>query len=234
MAVEQETDRVPAMEQRLSPDQTPRLPRSLFLLIAAGILLIAAMLLAVRVIGGGEPALIGTYLDRQPAPDFTLTDHRGQTVRLGDFRGKAVALAFIYTSCPDVCPLIAENFRVAYELLPAEARGNVALLAITLDPARDTQQALQEFTALHRLADNPSWFALRGDPETLQRVWQAYGVYPGTSPATPSAFGTPTVGGGEGHTDAIYIIDPEGRERVFMRSGATPQEIAANLTALLD
>ena len=161
-----------------------------------------------------------------------LTDHRGQPVRLSDFRGKAVVLSFIYTACPDVCPIIAENLRVAYEILPEEARDDVALLAVTLDPARDTQQALRDFTAVHRLANNPNWFALRGDPATLERVWRDYGIFPGTS-AAPDGRGTPAAGGGMGHTDAIYLIDPEGRKRVFMRSSATPQDIAENLAALV-
>lgn len=65
-------------------------------------------------------------------------------------------------------------------------------------------------------------------------MWRDYGIYPGTNSATPAGVGTPTAGGGEGHTDGIYFIDPEGRERVFTRSTTTPQEIAANLAALLD
>ncbi len=221
--------------------QTLRRRNPLLLALAAAVLVAVALGLA-RGVGSGRPSLTGTDLGQQPAPDFTLTDQRGQTVRLSDFRGKAVVLTFIYTSCPDVCPLIAENLRVAYEILPEDVRDDVALLAVTVDPARDTQAALQEFSELHRLADNPSWHALRGDPATLERVWQAYGVYPGTSDATPTsvhAHGspepeTPSAGGGVGHTDAIYIIDPEGRQRVFLRSSATPQVVAENLTMLVE
>lgn len=209
--------------------------RGLLLTLALlGAILIAAALLIARTVLGGQAALVGTNLDRVPAPDFTLTDQRGQTVRLSDFRGKAVALTFIYTNCPDVCPLTAENFRVAYELVPAAERGNIALLAVTLDPARDTPQALQAFTATHGLSDNPSWFALSGDPAALEQVWQAYGIFPGTSEAPPEATGAPMPGGGMGHTDGMFFIDPDGRERVFMRSSATPPEIAANLMAMLD
>ena len=231
---EHTTDPTPATQQRLSREQVGGWPRGLVLATAVGALLIAGMLLAVRAIGGTEPALSGTVLDGRPAPDFTLTDHRGQRVRLSDFRGKAVVLTFIYTNCPDVCPLTVENLRVADELLPAEVRDGVALLAVTLDPARDTEQALQTFTAVHRLTDNPRWFALRGDDTALSQVWRDYGIYPGTSAAPPAGTDAPMAGGGAGHTDGIYFIDPEGRERVFIRSTATPQEIAANLRALLN
>ena len=54
------------------------------------------------------------------APDFTLTDQHGETVRLSDMQGAAVALAFIFTTCPDVCPAIAAQLRAAWdELEPA-------------------------------------------------------------------------------------------------------------------
>ena len=233
-SVERGMEGVPEEHQRPNRDDRPGWPRALPLALAAvGTLLFAAMLLAVRMVGGGEPALIGTDLGQTPAPDFTLTDHRGQTVRLSDFRGKGVVLTFVYTNCPDVCPITVENLRVAYELLSEEERDRVALVAVTLDPVRDTRAALQEFTAAHRLTDNPNWFALRGEPTALQRVWRDYGIYPGTTSATPAGTDAAMAGGGVGHTDGIYFIDREGRERVFMRSSATPREIAANLAALL-
>lgn len=199
----------------------------------AGILLLGVALAALGIVSGSEPTLTGTDLGGRPAPDFTLTDHRGRAVSLSDVRGRVVVLTFIYTRCPDVCPILARNLRVAYDLLPEEARDNVAFLAVTMDPTRDTQQALTEFTATHGWADNPDWFALGGEPAALEQVWRAYGIYPGRHLGTPDGLGTPAAGGGAGHTDAIYLIDPDGRERVFLRSSATPQEIADNVVALL-
>lgn len=73
------------------------------------VIIIAGAWEAMRVLRDDEPALIGIELDPQPAPDFQLTDHRGQPVDLSDFRGRAVALTFISTDCPDVCPLTAMN-----------------------------------------------------------------------------------------------------------------------------
>ena len=203
-------------------------------------------LLGVLVIrSSGEATLVGTDLDKRPAPDFTLTDQRGQTVSLSDFRGKAVVLTFIYTNCPDVCPTIARNLGTAYELLREETQDDVVLIAVTLDPVHDTQAALQEFSELHGLAGNPNWYALRGEREALEPVWQAYGIYAGKQPdpgtphhdeaspeTTRSETSTPMSDYGQGHTDAIYMIDPEGRQRVFLRSGIDPSVLAANLEAL--
>ncbi len=197
--------------------------------LVVGALLLPLALWAVRQLAPrwDEPTLIGTDLGRQPAPDFTLTDQRGQTVRLSDLRGQVVALTFIYTSCPDVCPLVAANLRAAYEMLPAAAREDVALLAVTVDPAGDSTAALQAFSEQHQLADNPSWHALRADPSTLEGVWRDYGIYPGLPRASGES--------GEGHTDAIYLIDRDGRERVLLRSSsADPETLAGNLAALVD
>jgi protein SCO1/2 len=192
----------------------------------------AAILLLSSACGGGTAKLVGTDLGKTASPDFTLTDQRGETVRLEDLRGKAVALTFIYTHCPDVCPLTAQNFRAAYDLLGQKAQGKVALLAVTVDPARDTTQALQAFSAAHGLADNPTWHALRGDPATLQAVWDAYGIDPGAMMDEDQHGGATPVGGGSGHTDAIYLIDPQGRQRVLMHSDLKVRDLAANLKAL--
>lgn len=208
--------------------QSPR--RTLVFGISAALAVVAIVLLAMAAFGGDdEVTLTGTDLDEAPAPAFTLTDHRGETVSLVDFEGKAVALTFIYTNCPDVCPLTAENFRAAYELLDEETRDDVALLAVTVDPARDTPEALQAFSDRHRLGDNPNWHALYGDQATLEGVWSAYGIDPGTM------LGREGEGGDHNllaHTDAVYVIDPDGRERVLMRSDLDPAALAANLEAL--
>jgi protein SCO1/2 len=189
------------------------------------------------------PTLVGTPLDGQLAPGFTLTDQRGQTIGLHDLHGKAIVLSFIYTNCPDVCPLTAEKLRVAYEGLPESERDRVAFLAVTVDPDRDTAAALQSFSQAHLLADNPSWHALLGDPTALQSVWQAYGIDPG---AIIGASGHEHVAEGGGatdapgsdagqlaHTDALYVIDPNGRERVLMHSDLDPNDLTANLRAML-
>ena len=99
--------------------------------------------LAVALVACSEsPKLAGTAFDPpQPAPDFTLTDQRGQSVQLSSYRGDAVALTFIYTNCTDVCPLIAEKLRRAYDALPPATQQKVQLLAVTVDPARDDRRA---------------------------------------------------------------------------------------------
>jgi protein SCO1/2 len=186
---------------------------------------------------GGSADLTGTDLGKVPAPDFTLTDYRGGSVRLSDFRGRAVVLTFIYTNCPDACPLTAENLRLAYERLSAKTRAKVALITVTVDPERDTPEALRAFSIEHRLDSNPSWYALRGDRDSLEQVWASYAVDPGSivphrEPGLVDPAGSADALDVLAHTDAVFVIDPDGRERVLMRSNLDPADHARNLTTL--
>ncbi len=196
--------------------------------------------------GGSDAQLAGTDLGATASPGFALTDQRGNAVSLTDLRGRAVALTFIYTNCADVCPLIAEKYRAAYAQLPDEARAKVALVAITVDPERDTREALRAFSARHGLADNPAWFALTGERPALAQVWRAYGIEPGDfmheadhqgghasmpADAHGGAAASPEM---LSHTDAIYFIDPFGKERALLRADASPTAIADNLRQLAE
>lgn len=201
--------------------------------------------------GGNTVELAGTDLGGEAATDFTLTDQRGETVQLSDFQGRAVALTFIFTNCPDVCPLIAQKFRRAYEQLPADLHDDVAMLAVSVDPERDDPAALRAFSEKHGLADNPNWFALTADRATLEPIWSSYYIGAdsmnssdqdsshdygdhsehGTDATSGSAAGQdPTVI----HTDAIIFIDGEGNRRSLLRSDALPDEISSNLRALAE
>ncbi len=167
-----------------------------------------------------RPALVGTDLGAGPAPDFTLVDgSSGRSVTLSSLRGGAVALAFLYTSCPDVCPLTAERFRAAQRSLGADA-SRVTFVAVSVDPEHDTPEATRAFSVAHGLSER--WYYLVGPRAALQAVWSAYGV--GVVPT-----GTPIVE----HNDAIFVIDRRGRERVLMHSDQSADELAGNLRALL-
>jgi protein SCO1/2 len=202
-----------------------------------GPIAIAIPVLLVALAGCGGTDLVGADLGKTAAPGFTLTDYRGDHVSLSDFRGKVVVLTFIYTNCPDVCPLTAENLRLAYERLSAKNQSRVALVAITVDPERDSSAALKQFSVTHRLDANPHWFALRGERAELAPVWQSYGVDPGQvvphrDQSLVDAAGSPDTSDLLAHTDAIFVIDRQGRERVLMRSNLAPADLAKNIEAL--
>jgi protein SCO1/2 len=182
---------------------------------------------------GGDAKLTGTDLSKIPAPDFTLLDHRGQVVQLSALHGKTVVLTFIFTNCPDICPVTASNMRETYEQLSAELKEKVALIAITVDPPRDTAQALERFSEMFDLQDVPQWHALTGTRAELEPVWVSYGIDPG---AVTEEVESHTTGSGRpyqlSHTDAVYLIDPEGRKRVLLRSSFDPEALARDIKTL--
>lgn len=213
-------------------------------ILVASLAAVAILLLSLGLVacGSSAPKLTGTDLDKTPAPNFTLTDQRGQQVSLDQFRGKAVVLTFIYTHCPDVCPLIAEHLRATYAQLPAKTQQQVAMLAVTVDPARDNEAALEKFSKDHGLADNSAWHAMTGKPETLKQVWVDYHIdssamlsemaVPMSGSHATMATPTPDPSGTVSHTDAIYLIDKDGKERVLVHSTTSPQDLANDLKAL--
>ena len=91
----------------------------------------------------GAVRLSGTELPPKDAPDFTLTDGlTGDAVTLSSLRGNVVALAFLYTHCPDACPLTAAQFRAAQTALGADA-SRVRFVAVSVDPEGDTAAAIR-------------------------------------------------------------------------------------------
>ncbi len=169
----------------------------------------------------GPEKLVGTDLGAQPSPDFTLMDGRtGSPVSLSGLRGNVVALAFLYTTCPDTCPITAEQFRQAQEKLGPDA-DRVRFVAVSVDPAGDTPASVKDFSASHRLDRN--WHYLIGPASTLRSVWTAYGI---RSEAEPS-------GHGVGHTDAIYLIDAKGNERVLLHTVDGADVLLKDLKILL-
>jgi protein SCO1 len=163
--------------------------------------------------------LAGTELGATDAPDFTLTDGvTGRAVTLSAQRDHVVALTFLYTTCPDVCPLTAARFKATQTELQGDA-SRVMFIAVSVDPDGDTPQAVQTFSAAHGLASN--WHYLVGGRAQLAPVWAAYGI------GVQAGSNTVT------HNDAVYLIDRSGRERVLLHSEDLARDLLNDLRALL-
>jgi protein SCO1 len=151
---------------RRESSNMPNLPRSLQVTTLISILVALGLILASC---SEDPELIGTDMESQQAPPFTLIDHRGETVQLSDLRGKAVAMTFIFTNCPDVCPLIINRMSMAYEQVPDDKKDDIAMVAITVDPERDDRGSLQQYSESFQ-ADPAGWKFLRGSTEEIESV----------------------------------------------------------------
>ena len=110
-----------------------------------------------------------------PAKDFRLTDQHGQTVSLASLRGKVVLLTFLDPVCTSDCPLIAQEFRAAGQLLGAASR-KVELVAIVANPVYHQVADVQAFDRQEHLTQVPNWLYLTGTLPQLQQVWKDYGI----------------------------------------------------------
>ncbi len=165
-------------------------------------------------------SLVGTDLNRVPAPAFTLTDQNGQQVSLTQFKGQPTIETFLYTHCPDVCPLIADQVHVALSQLGPDA-SNVGLLAVSTDPSGDTRAAATDFVHVHSLDGQMHY--LLGSPADLQPVWKDYfiGVTPDTTPSQVD------------HSEALFVLDKAGAERVLLGVPFRAEDLAGDLKKLL-
>ncbi|HEV2582210.1 MAG TPA: SCO family protein, partial [Ktedonobacteraceae bacterium] len=122
---------------------------------------------------GVSSGLQGTELDGITAPDFRLKDQFGREVSLSQFRGKPVVVTFLYTHCPGVCPLIADQLHATALGLGKDV-GRVAFLAVSVDPQHDTPASAIHFSNVHKMTRY--WHYLMGTRDQLTPVWSAYGI----------------------------------------------------------
>ncbi len=202
-----------------------RLASRLAVLVSA--ILVILVLLVVRhgnTQSQSEAALQGTDLGGVSAPDFRLTDQFSNQISLSQFRGHPVVLTFLYTHCPDACPLTADKIHLALQKLGKES-ANVGVLAVSTDPQGDDVQAAYQFSETHHLLNQ--WHFLVGSQAQLSSIWSAYHIYASPAP-------TPATNGPVDHTVAVYLIDKQGHERVFLSQDFDPNVLAKNLQILLD
>lgn len=163
--------------------------------------------------------LQGTNLGNVPAPGFRLTDQFGKQVSLSQFKGKPVVLTFLYTHCPDVCPLIAEQLHSVMLDLGKDAQ-RVAVLAVSVEPARDTIASALAFSKTHKMTGY--WHFLVGTEAQLSPIWTAYSIGAQQETASVSM-----------HTAVLYVIDKQGRERTLLDQSFTPTQLSGILQTLL-
>jgi cytochrome oxidase Cu insertion factor (SCO1/SenC/PrrC family) len=161
-----------------------------------------------------------------PAPAFALTDQHGQPSSLAALRGKVVLLTFLDPVCTSDCPVIAQEFRQADQMLGAASR-NVELVAIVANPLYRSVGYVQAFNRQERLTGLPNWLFLTGPLAQLQQTWKNYGVQAQILPA----------GGMIGHSDLAFVIDGRGHTRTELDfepgpgTASTESSFAAELTS---
>lgn len=154
--------------------------------------------------------------------DFALTDHNGKPRNLADYRGKAVVVFFGYTQCPDVCPTTLAALAETMKALGPDAE-RVQVLFITIDPDRDTQALLAQYVP----AFDPRFVGLYGDAAATERVAKEFKIIyqkqPGPTPGTYTM----------DHSAGVFVFDPQGRLRLYVSHGQSPDIYVHDLRALL-
>ena len=181
-------------------------------------LTLAAFLLA----SCAAPTLVGTQITPTAAPDFTLTDGiSGKPVTLSAQRGSVVVLSFLYTHCPDVCPIIASNLRVAQNLMgPAEA-SRAQVIVVSVDPRGDTPKAVAAFLARHEMTGRMQY--LIGSQRELARVWKAWYVGSERDAGQPELVN---------HSGLVYGVSASGKITTLYAANFLPKEIAHDVPLL--
>jgi len=158
-----------------------------------------------------------------PAPDFTLTSQDGARVSLRDFRGKVVAVAFIFASCSTVCPILTNTMAHVQDKLGPAFGPRVAFVSITVDPEHDTPDVLKQY-AQNFDANLNGWAFLTGDPAVVHEVERKYGVFARKTPK-----------GDVDHTVLTSLVDPNGILRVqYLGVRFDPEEFRRDLLSLVD
>jgi protein SCO1/2 len=137
-------------------------------------------------------------------PDFALTTQAGEPLRWDDLRGKVVLVSFVFTTCGGSCPATTHRMSQAAQALADRGLlkdDRLRLLSITLDPARDTPEALRNYMKAYD-ADPAHWTFLTGPRRQVEKVHSAWGMW-----AKPAASGQLD------HPSRVFLVDGLGRVR---------------------
>ncbi|MDP1538257.1 MAG: SCO family protein [Burkholderiales bacterium] len=189
----------------------------------ASLLVIAGLLLATGCTENAEAPrfkltdVTGASFGRELA----LTDHNGQRRTLADFRGKVVTLFFGFTHCPDVCPTTLSEMALVMKELGNDA-ARLQVLFVTVDPERDTADVLQRYVP----AFHPTFLGLTGSAEDIARTAKEFKIF----------FQKQNLPGGGysmDHSAGTYILDGQGRLRLFAQYGVGAPTLLHDIRLLI-
>lgn len=160
-----------------------------------------------------------------PATDFALTRANGDAFQLSAHRGNLVLLFFGYTSCPDVCPTTLAELNLALEELKPEDAEQIKVVFVTVDPARDTPERIQEYVDHF----NANFVGLSGTESELAQVWNGYGIFRQVAEGSSASAAGYLVD----HTARVTLIDRGGNLRISFPYDAPVEDIVHDLKLML-
>jgi len=184
---------------------------------------VAAVVLALLVVACSPPAFKAVDITgAEYARNFALESAGGGPRKLADYRGKVVVIFFGFTQCPDVCPTTLSDLAEVRKRLGADGE-RLQVIFVTIDPERDTPAVLTQYVP----GFDPSFVALYGTPEQIAATAKEFKIFYQKVPGKTATSYTMD------HTAGSYVIDKDGRVRLFIRHGASVDEIVSDLKKLL-
>lgn len=150
-------------------------------------------------------------------PKVTLTDQNGHPVTLSALKGKPALIDFIYTNCPGPCLTLTSKMVGVAEDLGPEMGSKVRIISITVDPTRDTPQAMDKF-AKKLDANRKGWLFLTGTHQEVNDAlapFKMHLVKAGPNGILP-------------HTLTVFLLGPNGRQKWIYNSGTVKTEVMAH------
>jgi protein SCO1 len=163
----------------------------------------------------------GTLTPVAQAPALVLHNYLGKRVDINSYRGKAVLVTFVYTHCPDVCPLMISNLRVAQNLMGAAKAAKAQVIAVSVDPRGDTRKAVTRFLAQHEMTGRMQY--LVGSARELGAVWKAWGVGSERDAKNPDLVE---------HSGLVYGVTGSGKRLTIYAASFQPSDIAHDVPLL--
>jgi protein SCO1 len=204
------------------------------ILLSLVVLVVIAGGVAVLLIGGnsrqqatgaiaahGQFRAEGVFSPATPVPPLALRNYLGQPVNIRSYRGRAVLVTFLYTNCPDVCPLITADLHATLELLGPKRSSQVQIIAVSVDPRGDTAKAVAAFLARHHMTGRMLY--LTGTAHELAPVWKAWGVGSERDVQQPQFVN---------HSGLVYGISASGLRTTVYASNFEPGELAHDVPLL--
>lgn len=179
---------------------------------AARLIVVSRNQAKVQAANNSSGAIGGFPMPGDPAPDFHLTDQFNHPVSLASLHGHEIVLAFVDPRCTTLCPLTAQiMYDAKAKLKPADAK-RVELVAINANPDAISVQEIQAWSIKHGMLHQ--WSFLTGTPKQLQSIYKAYDVYVQVDSTGQSV-----------HDPATFIIDPQGRARLYYETLDSKKQI---------
>ena len=191
------------------------------------IFIIPAFIIALVISGcSSKPKVIHDLSNK----NYSLINSDSSVVNFpGDYRGKTVVIGFIYTHCPDICPMTTHNIDLVKQELDKQGVNDVTYVDISFDPHRDTPSVLKEYADVRGINTNQFHF-LTGNENTIKSLLKECNIY-----AIP---GDTTIVGKDTayffiHTDRISVMGPDGKIRAeYKGSTANREELIKDINRI--